>query len=240
MKCVMDKAILIKGDRVMVGFAMVMAWMTSLLLLCSCSGGDKQLGEAITERDSIPVMDTRGVTTLVSDSGLIRYRIETEEWLVFDRKNPPYWAFEKGVYLEKFDTLFNVEANIKADTAYFYNKQELWKLVGNVHVQNLKGDKFDTDLLYWDQRKQRVYSDRYIRIEQPDFDRVIWGWGFRSNQQMTKYTILKTGGTFYFDEAATAPADSLQDDSLSSVQADSLKPISTDTLRVRTRPIPKK
>ncbi len=41
-------------------------------------------------------MDTRGVTTLVSDSGVTRYRINTEEWLVFDRKNPPYWAFEKG------------------------------------------------------------------------------------------------------------------------------------------------
>ena len=120
----MKKAVWIKGDRVRVGLAVAMAWMTSLLLLCSCSDRDKQLGEAITERDSIPVMDTRGVTTLVSDSGLIRYRIETEEWLVFDRKNPPYWAFEKGVYLEKFDTLFNVEANIKADTAYFYNKQE--------------------------------------------------------------------------------------------------------------------
>ncbi len=31
-------------------------------------------------------MDTRGVTTLVSDSGVTRYRINTEEWLVFDRK----------------------------------------------------------------------------------------------------------------------------------------------------------
>ena len=59
------------------------------------------------------------VTTLVSDSGVTRYRINTEEWLVFDRKNPPYWAFEKGVYLEKFDSIFQVEASIKADTAYF-------------------------------------------------------------------------------------------------------------------------
>ena len=86
-----------------------------VLLLASCSGRDKQLGAAITERDSLPVMDTRGVTTLISDSGLIRYRIKTEEWKVFDRKTPPYWAFEKGVYLEKFDTLFQVEASIKAE-----------------------------------------------------------------------------------------------------------------------------
>lgn len=184
-----------------------------LLLFSSCSGREKNLGEAITERDSLPVMDTRGVTTLLSDSGVTRYRVNAEEWLVFDRKNPPYWAFEKGVYLEKFDSLFQIEASIEADTAYYYNKKELWKLIGNVHVQNLKGEKFDTELLYWDQRKEKVYSDRFIRIEQPD--RVITGRGFESNQQMTAYTIHKPEGIFYVDEqAVSASPDSLKNDTI--------------------------
>ena len=76
------------------------------------------LGDAITERDSLPMMKTLGVTTLISDSGVTRYRVNTEEWLMFDRKKPSYWAFEKGVYLEQFDSIFNIEASIKADTAY--------------------------------------------------------------------------------------------------------------------------
>lgn len=58
------------------------------------------MGAAITERDSLPVMDTKGVTTLISDSGITRYRVNTAEWLIYDRKKPPYWAFEKGIYLE--------------------------------------------------------------------------------------------------------------------------------------------
>lgn len=189
----------------------VLGAMVMLLLFSSCSGKKKELGDSITERDSMAVMDTRGVTTLVSDSGVTRYRINTEEWLVFDRKNPPYWAFEKGVYLEKFDSIFQVEASIKADTAYFFNKEELWKLMGNVHIQNLKGEQFDTELLYWDQRTQRIYSDEFIRIEQPD--RIITGHGFESNQQMTVYTIRKPEGIFYVDEEAAA-ADSLQTDTI--------------------------
>ena len=197
------------------------------LLLASCSGRDKHLGEAITERDSLPVMDTRGVTTLISDSGLIRYRIKTEEWKVFDRKNPSHWAFEKGVYLEKFDTLFQIEASIEADTAYFYDKEELWKLMGNVHIQNLKGEKFDTDLLYWDQRKGRVWSDQFIRIEQPD--RIATGHGFESNQEMTAYTIRKSEAIFYVDEQEAAASDSISSDSL---PADTLEPIPAETLRV--------
>jgi len=35
--------------------------------------------------------------------------------------------------------------------------------MSNVHIQNLKGEKFDTDLLYWDQNKHTIYSDRFIR-----------------------------------------------------------------------------
>ena len=133
--------------------------MVMLLLFSSCSGRKKDMGAAITERDSLPVMDTKGVTTLISDSGITRYRVNTAEWLIYDRKNPPYWAFEKGIYLEKFDSVFHTEASIKADTAYYYNKKELWKLMGNVHVQNLKGEKFDTELLYWDQNKKRMYTE---------------------------------------------------------------------------------
>ena len=43
--------------------------MVMLLLFSSCSGRKKEMGAAITERDSLPVMDTKGVTTLISDSG---------------------------------------------------------------------------------------------------------------------------------------------------------------------------
>lgn len=172
--------------------------MVMLILLCACSGRKKEMGAAITERDSLPVMDTKGVSMLISDSGITRYRVNTAEWLVFDRKNPPHWAFEKGIYLENFDSLFHVEASIQADTAYFYNKKELWKLMGNVHIQNLKGEKFDTQLLYCDQRKKRVYSDRRVRIEQPD--QVIYAIGFESNEQLTKYRFFKTEGIFYVDE----------------------------------------
>ena len=182
------------------------------VLLQSCSSSQKKLGEAISERDSLPVMDTRGVTTLVSDSGVTRYRVNTEEWLIFDKKNPSYWAFEQGVYLEKFDSIFQVEASIEADTAYYYDKQKLWKLMGNVFIQNLKGEKFNTELLYWDQNRKKVYSDRFIRIEQPD--RVITGRGFESNQEMTVYTIRKPEGIFYVDEENAASQDSLQVDSL--------------------------
>jgi len=182
----------------------VATWATVMfLLLPACSNNKKNIAEAVNEKDSLPDMRTTGVTTYISDSGMIRYKIITDEWLIYSQKNPPYWAFEKGVYMEKFDTLFNIDASIEADTAYYYEQKKLWELRSNVHIRSQKGDKFDTELMFWDQEKEKIYSDKFIRIEQ--VDRVLTGYGFESNQQMTEYQIFNNTGIFLVED--TAPSD---------------------------------
>ena len=182
------------------------------VLFPACSGKDKKLAEAIAENDTLPSMKSLGVTTLISDSGITRYKIVAEEWLIHDKKNPPYWAFEKGVYLEKFDTLFRVDASIKADTAYYHEKKKLWELRGHVQILSQRGDKFQTDLLFWDEKKEKVYSDKFIQIEQED--KVIKGYGFESNQDLSEYEIKNTTGIFTIEDTAptvtTQPQDSLK------------------------------
>ena len=182
------------------------------VLFPACSGKDKKLAEAISENDTLPSMKSLGVTTLISDSGITRYKIVAEEWLIHDKKNPPYWAFEKGVYLEKFDTLFRVDASIKADTAYYHEKKKLWELRGHVQILSQRGDKFQTDLLFWDEKKEKVYSDKFIQIEQED--KVIKGYGFESNQDLSEYEIKNTTGIFTIEDTAptvtTQPQDSLK------------------------------
>ncbi|MBE6295069.1 MAG: LPS export ABC transporter periplasmic protein LptC [Bacteroidales bacterium] len=168
-----------------------------LIFLTSCQ--EKQFNApAIECRDSLAVMSTYGVSTLISDSGRISYKIDAEEWFIFDKRQPPYWAFEKGVYLEKYDHDLNIEATIKCDTAYYYSEQKLWKLIGNVDIRNPKDERFFTDLMYWDQEKELIYSDAYIKIEQED--QVTEGIGFSSNQSMTVWEIKNTKGIYAIKE----------------------------------------
>ena len=176
----------------------------------SCGKRAENVGAAISERDSMPVMSTLGVVTYISDSGVTRYKMETPLWDVYDRKNPSYWAFEKGVYLEQFDSVFQIVASVAADTAYYYDKQKLWKLMGHVDIENRKGERFNTELLYWNQATKKVYTDRFIRIQQPD--RTIHAFGFDSNEQLTQYSCRNIDGIFYVDEEAGAqPAPSVPD-----------------------------
>ena len=181
------------------------------VLFPACSGKDKKLTEAISENDTLPTMSSLGVTTLISDSGITRYKIVTEEWVINDKKNPPYWAFEKGVYLEKFDTLFHIDASIKADTAYYYEKKKLWELRSNVQIQSQRGDKFETELLFWNEKEEKVYSDKYIRISQED--KIITGYGFESDQNLTEYQIKNTTGVFTVEDKAPEATSNQQADS---------------------------
>ena len=179
------------------GTTIVSLAVVVLIFLASCQ--EKQFNApAIECRDSLAVMSTYDVSTLISDSGRISYKIDAEEWLVFDKRQPPYWAFEKGVYLEKYDLDMNVEATIKCDTAYYYSSQQLWKLIGNVDIRNQKNERFYTDLMYWDQENEKIYSDAYIKIEQED--QVTEGVGFSSNQSMTLWEIKNTKGIYTIKE----------------------------------------
>lgn len=177
-----------------------------LFMLSACSKKKQAITEAISNRDSVPIMITRDISTFISDSGVVRYKIIADEWKVFDQLEPSMWTFEKGIYLEKFNNDLSIEATIIADTAYYYDKQELWELRGNVHIENEQDEQFDTQLLFWNQKTKKVYSDLYIRIQQQK--RIITGIGFTSNQEFTNYTIKQTQGIFPIKEEGNQRSDS--------------------------------
>ena len=160
----------------------------------ACKDNGKQYGNAITSRDSVSVMTTRGVDMYISENGIIRYHVIAEEWKVFDKMKPPFYSMEKGVYLEILDSVFQVESSLVADTAYYMMETEVWELRKNVHAENVKKEKFDTNLLFVNNKSNRMYSDSLIRIEQEK--QIIIGHGFESNSDLTQYTIRKTEGVF--------------------------------------------
>ncbi|OQA45159.1 MAG: Lipopolysaccharide-assembly, LptC-related [Bacteroidetes bacterium ADurb.Bin302] len=172
---------------------------TVMFVFISCSSRVKSTEELSNSRDSIALIHAWDVSTVISDSGITRYRLETPEWLVFDKAEEPYWDFPHGIHLEKFDENLNVYANVDADTAIYYNHKEMWILSGNVKAMNLDGEKFESEKLFVEQRNDRIYTDRFVTITQKE--RIINGIGLESNQKLTKYTILEPQGIIPIEEA---------------------------------------
>lgn len=181
------------------------------MLLIGCKDEKKEFVDTPYDRETIPSMVTDSVTELISDSGIIRYKMVTDRWIVYDNSADPYWYFPKGLYLEQFDSTLTIQATIKADTAWNYTQRKLWKLKGNVFVRNAQDETFSSNELYWDERLGKVYSNKYIEINRPN-KLMLKGKGFESNQQMTIYKIFEPGGTdiYVTEESATTGEDSLK------------------------------
>lgn len=166
----------------------------------SCNSDKKEYVNAPLDNETMPSMRDDSVTMLISDSGLIKYKLITKVWDFFENAKDPHWYFPEGIYLEQFDTSFHKKTSIKADTAWNFTLRKLWRLKGNVFIENIQNETFSTDELFWDEKQQKVYSDKYIEINRPE-KLMLKGIGFESNLNMTQYRIFKPHDTdIYFED----------------------------------------
>ena len=189
----------------------VVAFVAFPLLWSACSGPKNEVVKGFEDVAEVPTLRTLDVMTLISDSGVTRYRINAPEWLMYENAQEPYWYFPRGLHVEKFDSVFATEALIQGDTAIYFKNKQLWRLDRNVRIENTKEEVFLTSQIFWDQRKREIYSDSFIHIETPD--EVIEGYGFTSNEQMTRYKIRRTSGIFPI-KRDSVPPDSAKVDSV--------------------------
>ena len=172
-----------------------------ITLFAACEKRVEHVAPAVNERDSASVMTSYGVNTLISDSGVMKYRIVSEKWEVNEVKNPPKWIFDKGLFLIQFDQTFHVEAYIQSDTAYYYTQNRLWELRSRVRVRTKDGLRFSSEELYWDQLSHELYSNKFSHLITPQ--REMQGSFFRSDENMRRYTISNSKGSFVKNDVAS-------------------------------------
>lgn len=175
--------------RILITIGILMFYIFS-----SCSGDKKEYTHLSYDPEIIPSLKTDSLTMLISDSGIVRYKVIAGQQLIFDRAKDPYYFFPKGVYVEQFDSLQTILATLEADTAWNFTKQKLWKLKGHVFIKNIKDETFSLEEVFWDEKTQKIYSDKYIEINRPQ-KLKLKGFGFTSNQNMTDYKIFRPHDT---------------------------------------------
>ncbi len=153
----------------------------------------KQFGNEV----KVPVSSTRNVEMLYSDSARLRAKINAPLRETY-MGNDGYIEFPKGVKIEFYDLKSVLESKMKANYAISYTKDERMEAKNNVVIESVNGDKLETEHLIWDQREDRIFSNVFTRITSPE--RVIYGDGFESNQDFSKYRILKVKGIINLKE----------------------------------------
>lgn len=191
------------------------------LLTVACEQPREHTAPAIHERDSVSMMTTYGVNTLISDSGVIKYRIVTERWDVNTIKQPTRWTFERGIFLEQFDEKFHIEGYIYADTAWYFDQIKLWELRGRVRIRNVNGLVFRSEELFWDGLKHEFYSHKYSRVVTPE--RELEGTYFRSDEHMRHYEVTNSVGSFQSEDLEPEPEEPVKEPDKNKDAADTAK-----------------
>jgi LPS export ABC transporter protein LptC len=190
------------------------------VVMSACSKQKGHTAPAVNERDSAAMMETYGINMLISDSGVIKYRIVTERSIMNQNINPKRTIFDRGVFMTQFDEKFHVQSYIQCDTAYRYDELRIFELRGHVRINTKNGLKFRGEELFWDQSKHEYYSNKYSYLETPE--RTLEGKYFRSDENMRKYYVSNSKGSFEMGDVIGNEEDTVTQQS-------------NDTLKMMTR-----
>ena len=177
------------------------------MLFLSCKEEKEHTAAEINPRDSVSMMTSYGVNTLISDSGVMKYRVIAEKWEVNTVRNPSRWIFVDGLFLEQYDDKFHTAAYIQCDTAYYFDQLRKWELRGRVSVKTADGLRFSSEELFWDQVSHELYSNKFSHLVTPD--RELQGSFFRSDERMTHYFVSNTKGSFVKGDMMGSEADTI-------------------------------
>jgi hypothetical protein len=192
-----------------------------ILIAAGCKDDVGTTTDIEIDPNNTPTMVSHNVQTLLSDSGNTRYRITTKTWLAYENMESPHWTFPDGLIAEELDnnSAFTVKMSMKCDSAhydrnqrmlnlvgnitihdniggeitcdsaYYDEEKALWSLNGMVTITNAEGGKIETNQMYWDRKANKYYSESFIRMQSQD--KLLEGYGYESNDKMTKYTVRK-------------------------------------------------
>lgn len=164
--------------------------------LSSCEN-DLQTINLLNAGKDAPSETMKDAEIIYSDSGKVKMKLTGSQ---LDRysEEKPHIIFPKGLNMLFYDDSMKVNSTLKAEYGIRYEAEGGMEAKRNVEVVNVKGDKLNTEHLIWEEGKDRIYTKEFVKITQGRD--VIYGDGLESNQDFTKYKILKPKGVFTLND----------------------------------------
>jgi LPS export ABC transporter protein LptC len=168
-----------------------------LLISFSLPGCENSMEKikTITKNPAYPTLSRVNSETYYSDSSRIKVRVWAAKLERFTQTKDPYINFPEGILVYFYDTAMNIESEISAHSAVFYENKNLWIARDDVIAKNNnKGDQLNTEELYWNQNTHKIYSEKFSRIQSKD-GVTIGENGFEANQNFTWWRMNNMRGT---------------------------------------------
>lgn len=170
-------------------------------MLFSCKTDQKEIDRIVSRTDR-PEMSGENLTLLYSDSARIKYKVITPVYDKYNKEGQKYDEFPKGIHAILYDKEGNEVGSLVSKYAKKLEDEMLWEIRNEVVVVNSEGKKLETELLYWDMKKEFLYTDRYTRFTSGE-QMIEGNNGFESDQQLNNPQFKNVTGKIAESENQT-------------------------------------
>lgn len=166
------------------------------ILVVSCK--NKMAQAEVLNLKSTPVQTIDDMFAVQTRNGLVVMRVEASVMERYDNDTTSYESFPKGIAIYGYSDEGLLETIIVSDDGRHLTKkrrqavpqEEIWEAFGNVVIHNvLKQETMETDTLYWNQAKNEIYTDCYVKMYSPQG--FLQGYGMRSDDHARNAILLE-------------------------------------------------
>lgn len=174
----------------------IAALITGAALFFSCREKIEIINASL--RAELPTRVVHDFKTSYTDSAVLQLEMKAPLMEYYGNMEEPYTDFNEGIEVYFHEGRDSLIGEISANFARYKESEELWEVRDNVVAFNRKGEKLETELLFWDQGKDLIFTDKYVRITQTD--QIIMGNGLESDTSFDNWRMKNVTATLYIDD----------------------------------------
>lgn len=181
-------------------------YMVGLLSLMSCVN-DLDEVNSLFEKTEPGVEVATDIEMLYSDSAVVRVRITGPRLLRHLDNQNARDEFPDGIHVDFLERDGTVSSTLDADHANrFIRDKKVVVRSGSdkektVILQNILGEKLETSELIWDEAKNRIYTEKFVKITKPE--EIIFAYGFTANQDFSEYELKRVVARLKADDISS-------------------------------------
>ncbi len=168
-------------------------YILSALFLFSCENNEKDLPSF--RKKQVSIDEGRQITAFLSEDAKVKAKL-ISPYMLRKEADSPYTEFPKTLHVDFYNDSMVVESQLDARYGKWYESLSKVFLKDSVVVKNiLKGDTLHCLELWWDQKAEKFYTDKAIRINKKG-GTILYGLGLEAPQDFSGYTIFQVTGPY--------------------------------------------
>lgn len=131
------------------------------------------------------------------DSGFISLKAKAKIIEKYELIDSPYIVARKGIMIEFFDKKKpKVPGKITAKYARIFEYKKFYEAKGDVRITTNEGQRFAMQSIYWDQKKNRIFTKDTVYVTMEDGSTLVGANGMTAKDDFSEYTFFNNSGDF--------------------------------------------